>query len=154
VIRLLCAGIMITVLCFVVRTIVLCVGITVIVLCAVIMVIIMCLGIKKVKWSRYRPGLAQRVGRCIALLFHDCGTRRGWVVSSTPRPQFTLGKDPVPTLQEAGWNVSWYIMKIYCGFLLLLYCIVCWYYVNCIVCFAVIILCVGIVIIVLLWVLW
>ena len=32
---------------------------------------------KKVKWSRYRPGVAQRVGRGIALLFHDRGTRRG-----------------------------------------------------------------------------
>jgi len=31
-------------------------------------------------------GVAQRVGRCIALLFHDRGTRRGWVVSSTLRP--------------------------------------------------------------------
>jgi hypothetical protein len=30
----------------------------------------------KVKWSRYRPGVAQRVGRGIALLFHDRGTRR------------------------------------------------------------------------------
>ena len=40
----------------------------------------------------------------IALLFHDRGTRRGWwVVSSTPRPHFTPGKDPVPTLQEARW---------------------------------------------------
>jgi len=57
----------------------------------------------KVKWSRYKPGLAQRVGRGIALLFHDRGTRRGWVVSSTPRTHFTPGKDPVPILQEAGW---------------------------------------------------
>ena len=32
---------------------------------------------KKVKWSHYRPGVAQRVGRVIALLFHDRGTRRG-----------------------------------------------------------------------------
>ena len=46
----------------------------------------------KVKWSRYRPDVAQRVG-----------TRRGWVVSSTPRPHFTPRKDPVPILQEAGW---------------------------------------------------
>jgi len=30
----------------------------------------------KVKRSRYRPGVAQRVGRGIALLFHDHGTRR------------------------------------------------------------------------------
>ena len=58
---------------------------------------------KKVKWSRYRPGVTQRVGRGIALLFHDRSTRRGWVVSSTPRPQFTPGKDAVPILQEAGW---------------------------------------------------
>jgi hypothetical protein len=57
----------------------------------------------KVKWSRYRPGVAQRVGRGIALLFHDRGTIREWVVSSTPRPHFTLGKDPVPILQEVGW---------------------------------------------------
>ena len=57
----------------------------------------------KVKWSRYRSGVAQMVGRGIALLFHDRRTRRGWVVSSTPRPLFTPGKDPVPILQEAGW---------------------------------------------------
>ena len=31
----------------------------------------------KVKGSHYRPGVAQRVGIGIALLFHDCGTRRG-----------------------------------------------------------------------------
>jgi len=31
----------------------------------------------KVKCSRYRPEVAQRVGRGIALLFHDRGTRRG-----------------------------------------------------------------------------
>ena len=30
-----------------------------------------------VKISRYRPGVTQRVGRGIALLFHDRGTRRG-----------------------------------------------------------------------------
>ena len=58
---------------------------------------------KTVKWFRYRPGVAQRVGRGIALLFHDCGTRRGWVVSNTRRPHFTPGKDPVPILQETGW---------------------------------------------------
>jgi len=31
----------------------------------------------KGKSSRYRPGVAQRVGRGIALHFHDRGTRRG-----------------------------------------------------------------------------
>ena len=56
-----------------------------------------------VKCSCYRPGVAQRVGRGIALLFHDHGTRRGWVVSSTPQPHFTPRKDPVPILQEARW---------------------------------------------------
>jgi len=57
----------------------------------------------KVKWSRYRPGVAQRVGRGIALLFHDRGTRRGWVVSSTHRQHFSPRKDPVPVLQAAEW---------------------------------------------------
>jgi len=60
--------------------------------------------IKKVKWSRYRPSVAQRVGRGIALLFLDRGTRRGWAVSSTPQPHFTPGKDPVPILQETRWG--------------------------------------------------
>jgi hypothetical protein len=49
------------------------------------------------------PVVAQRVGRGIALLLHDHGTRRGWVVSSTPRPYFTPGKDPIPIVQEVGW---------------------------------------------------
>jgi len=57
----------------------------------------------KVKFSRYRPGVAQRVVGGIALLFHDRGTIRGWVVSNMPRPQFTPGKDLTPILQEAGW---------------------------------------------------
>ena len=61
---------------------------------------------KKVKWSRYRPGVPQRVGRGIVLLFHDLSTRRGWVVSSTPRPHFTPGKDRVPILQEGGWALG------------------------------------------------
>jgi len=59
--------------------------------------------VKKVKCSRYRPVVVQRVGRGIALLFHDRGTRSGWVVSSTPRPHFTPGEDPVPIVQETGW---------------------------------------------------
>jgi len=41
-----------------------------------------------VKWSRYRPDVAQRVGRGIVLVFHDRGTRRGeW---SAARPGRTL----------------------------------------------------------------
>jgi len=47
--------------------------------------------------------VAQRVGTGIALLFHDRGTRRGWVVSSTSRPHFTPGKDSIPIVQEAVW---------------------------------------------------
>ena len=46
---------------------------------------------------------AQRGNRGIALIFHDCGTSRGWGVSVTPRPLFTSGKDPVSIVQEAGW---------------------------------------------------
>jgi hypothetical protein len=42
------------------------------------------------------------VGRGVALLFHDFGTRRERVVRSTPRPHFTPRKDPVPIVQEAG----------------------------------------------------
>ena len=49
------------------------------------------------------PVVAQRVGRGIALLFQVGGTRRGWGVSSTPRPYFTPGQDAVPIVQEAGW---------------------------------------------------
>jgi len=57
----------------------------------------------KVKWSHYRPGVAQRVGRGIALLFHDRGTRMGWVVSSTPRPHFTpRGKTRYPFYRRLG----------------------------------------------------
>ena len=56
----------------------------------------------KVNSSVTGPVVAQRVGRGIALLFHDRGTRRGWVVSNKPRPYFTPGKDPVPTVQVAG----------------------------------------------------
>jgi len=41
--------------------------------------------------------VAQRVGSGIALLFRDRGTRRGWVVNSTPRPHFTpRGKTRYP----------------------------------------------------------
>jgi len=34
-------------------------------------------GRVKVQLPRYRPGVAQSVGRGIALLFYDRGTRRG-----------------------------------------------------------------------------
>ena len=48
----------------------------------------------KVKWSRYRSGVAHKVGRGIALLFHDRSTRRKWVVSSTRRPHFSPWERP------------------------------------------------------------
>ena len=57
----------------------------------------------KVKCSRYRSSVAQRVCRDIALLFHDPSTRRGWVVSSTPQPCYNTRKDLVSIVQEAGW---------------------------------------------------
>jgi hypothetical protein len=47
--------------------------------------------------------MASRVGRGIALPFLDRSIRSGWVVSSTPQPHFTPGKDPLPIVQEAGW---------------------------------------------------
>ena len=56
----------------------------------------------KVKLSRYRPGMAQRVGTGIALLFHDRGTRRGeW---SAARPGRTLppGKTRYPLYRRLG----------------------------------------------------
>ena len=59
---------------------------------------------KRVKFSRYRPGVAQRVGRGIPILFHDRGTRRGCVVSSTPQSHTTPWKDPVPLVQKFVWG--------------------------------------------------
>jgi len=56
----------------------------------------------KVKWSRYRPGLAQRVGRRIALLFRERGTKRWWVVSPTPRPPLPPGKTRYPFYRRLG----------------------------------------------------
>ena len=50
-----------------------------------------------------QAGVARKVGRVIALFFHDRGTRRRGVVNSTPRRHFTTGKDTVLILQEAGW---------------------------------------------------
>ena len=47
--------------------------------------------------------VAWRMGRGIALLFHDHGTRKGQVVSSTPQLHFTPRKDLVPIVQEARW---------------------------------------------------
>jgi len=65
--------------------------------------ICVCVYVCKVKWSRYRPVVGQKVDRGIALLFHDRGTRTWWVVRPTPRPHFTPGKDAVPIVKLAGW---------------------------------------------------
>ena len=46
------------------------------------------------------------MGRGIALHFYDRGTRKWWVVSSTLRPHFIPGEDPVPIVQEAGWALG------------------------------------------------
>ena len=56
----------------------------------------------KVKFSHYRPDVAQSVGGGIALLFHDRGTRNGWVVSSTAQPHFTPGKTRYPFYRRLG----------------------------------------------------
>jgi hypothetical protein len=61
------------------------------------------LGQSKCKVTPLQARLWPRGGRVIALPFQDLGPRRGWGVSSKPRPQFTSGRDPVPIVQEAGW---------------------------------------------------
>ena len=41
---------------------------------------VMFMVVIKLKFSRYRPGVAQRVGGGMALLFHDRSTRRGVIM--------------------------------------------------------------------------
>jgi len=56
----------------------------------------------KVKISRYRPGVAQRVGRGIAVLFHDRGTRRGeWSAARSGRT-LSPGKTRYPFYRGLG----------------------------------------------------
>jgi hypothetical protein len=45
--------------------------------------------------------MAQRGGRGIALLFPDLGARRGWVVSTTPRPLYPRERPGTPC--TGGW---------------------------------------------------
>ena len=62
---------------------------------------------KKKKWSRCRPGVAQKVGRGIALLFHNRSTRRGeW---SAARPGCTLppGKTRYPFYKRLRGPQDW-----------------------------------------------
>jgi len=56
----------------------------------------------KVKLSRYRPGVAQRVGRGIALLFHDRGTRRGEWSAARPGRNLPQGKTQKPLYRRLG----------------------------------------------------
>jgi len=56
----------------------------------------------KVKWSRYRPGVAQRVGRGIALLFHARGTRRGEWPAARPGRSLPPGKTRYPLYRRLG----------------------------------------------------
>jgi len=56
----------------------------------------------KIKWSRYRPGLAQRVGRGIALLFHDRGTRRSEWSAAQPGRTLPPGKTWYPYYMTMG----------------------------------------------------
>jgi hypothetical protein len=60
-------------------------------------------GIKKVKCFRYRPGVAQRVGRVIAVLLHDRGTRR-WVSGQqhAPAALYPPGKTRYPLYRRLG----------------------------------------------------
>jgi hypothetical protein len=57
----------------------------------------------KLKWSRYRPGVPQRVGRGIALLFHARGTRR-WVSGQghAPAALYPRGKTRYPLYRRLG----------------------------------------------------
>ena len=65
---------------------------------------IILLNKKKVKWSRYRSGVAQRVGRGIALLSHDRGTRRG--VSGQQHAQAALYTRERPGTHFTGGRVG------------------------------------------------
>jgi hypothetical protein len=55
-----------------------------------------------VKWSRYRPGVAQSVGRGIALLFHDRGTRGGEWSAARPGRTLSSGKTRYPFYWRLG----------------------------------------------------
>ena len=57
---------------------------------------------KKVNCSRYRPGIAQRMGRGIALLFHDRSTRRGEWSAARPGHTLPLGKTQYPLYRRLG----------------------------------------------------
>ena len=56
----------------------------------------------KVEFPRYRPGVAQRVGRGIALLFHNRGTRR-WVSGQQHAPAALYPQERPGTHCTGGW---------------------------------------------------
>ena len=56
----------------------------------------------KVKFFRYRPGAAQRVGRGIALLFHDRGTRK-CVSGQQHAPAALYPRERLGTHFTGGW---------------------------------------------------
>jgi len=56
----------------------------------------------KVKVIRYRPGVTQRVGRGIAVLFHDRGTRRGEWSAARPGRTLPQGKTWYPLYRRPG----------------------------------------------------
>ena len=58
--------------------------------------------VQKGKWSLYRPCVAQRVGRGIALLFHDRGTRRG-VSGQQHAPAALYPRERPGTHFTGGW---------------------------------------------------
>ena len=58
--------------------------------------------LKKLKVSRYRPSVAQRVDRVIALLFHDRGTRR-WVSGQQHAPAALYPRERPGTHFTGSW---------------------------------------------------
>jgi len=56
----------------------------------------------EVKWSRYSLGVAQKVGRGIALLFHDRGTRKGELSAAHPGRTLPPGKTTYPLYRRLG----------------------------------------------------
>jgi len=80
----------------------------------IILSIVLC-GSKYVAMAKLKSTLVQALRLCagrtahkrsrgIDLLFLDHGARRGWEVSVTTRPLVTPRNEPVPIVQEAGWD--------------------------------------------------
>jgi len=77
---------------------VLCVGVCV---WGGVLCVCVCVCVCVVKWSRYRPGVAQRVGS-IALLFYDRGTRRVEWLAARPGRTLPQGKTRYPFYRRLG----------------------------------------------------